>query len=800
MAKKKAKPKPTRSAPPAPKPPSAGSSPADSSRTIIGLLTGIAVIAAIHLAASFIPALRTWGIDYWSELPVVWRFVLVGIIAISFVPAVGLAVDRAVGSVARTKAASIGALIVLGVLFYVFRSHGYSYGDSYSFLSYYRDTGVLPALSGQLKTQVLDLVAHWALFRYALMPMGGSVAQSYAILGAVGGVFAVWAIVRIANALANDHSARRLIIASALTSSAVILFFGHAESYTLTNVAFLWALAFALKARHKPKLIWLGWGMYVLAVLFHQLAVAALPVMVWAHWRRTENRPLWSGNAKIVMTFIGGFIAWLVAAYVYRVIREPIFVPLAANHDSAYTAFSLYHLVDTVNLLFFLAPMGVIGLVIWFVTKPRENPRAGHLLIAIAAAATWYFTFWVDPLIGAFRDWDLFAGFAIPLSIWAGSAIALRFSKEQPPAWLWVPVAALGIAHAGGFVATTQNEMAVAERIDRMVDEDIHYSGRFFNGSRLLPWAVVLRNELGRNDLAIRHLHRYAEISPRQPMAWWNLCRSYRELGMLDSALSAVERAVALAPQTPIFLQTALQLRYQTGDAEGVRPMLEQIVAAQDTSYTPRVMLGNVYRQLGRYADARRTLEGARQLHPDEHEAYYMLGRVDEATGDTANAIANFETAIQHGAQGDEIFQSLLALYQRTGRLQDALNISGRWEQAEPNSANAAYMRGTSFYLNNQFDSAKTILERARSLDSTSALTVSYLASTERHLGHPDRAKELAERAAQLDNRLALPYLELVHLAADANNNEAAIQATREYLRRAPQDSGMAYLQPFILK
>lgn len=767
---------------------------------VAALLIGIGIITLIHLITSFVPALRTWGIDYWSELPVVWRFVLVAIIAASFIPAVGIAIDRVFSSLLQAKAAKIGTVVVLGVLFYVFRSHGYSYGDSYSFLTYYNKTGVLPALSGQLMTQVLDLVTHWALFRYLLMPMGGTVAQSYAILGAIGGALAVWAIIRIAAALATERSARWLIVAASLTSCAVILFFGHAESYTLTNVAFLWALAFALEARQQPQRIWAAWGMYALAVAFHQLAVAAFPVMVWAHWRRTQNRPLWTGNAKIIMTFVGGFIAWLVAAYVYRIVKEPIFVPLVGNHDSAYSAFSVYHFIDTVNLLLFLAPMGVIALGLWFVTKPREHPRAGHLLIAVAAAATWYFTFWVDPLIGAFRDWDLFAGVAFPISIWAGSLITLRFAKGNTPQWLWVPVAALGIAHAGGFVATAQSEMAVAERVDRMVNEDVHYSAKFFNGSRLLPWAVVLRNELNRNDLAINHLHRFAEISPNQPMAWWNLCRTYREEGMLDSALIAVKHAAQLAPRTPMFLQTVLQLQYETGDAEGARPLLEQIVAASDTAYTPRCMLGNVYRQLGRYDDARRVLDQAIQLQPAEQQAYYFLGLTDRALSDTAAAITNIERSIQHGGRGDDIFQNLLELYQASGRAQEAVKIAARWEQAQPNSARAIFMLGTSYFYDNQFDSAQACMERALELDPENALIVNNLATTARRLGHPDQARDLALRAAQMDTSLALPYLELVHLADDAKDHASAVEATREYLKRAPQDSSMAFLQPFITK
>jgi hypothetical protein len=75
---------------------------------------------------------------------------------------------------------------------------------------------------------------------------------------------------------------------------------------------------------------------------------------------------------------------------------------------------------------------------------------------------------------------------------------------------------------------------------------------------------------------------------------------------------------------------------------------------------------------------------------------------------------------------------------------------------------------------------------------------VYYLATCNRLLGNAEEAKRLAQRSASLDQQSALPYMELIYLADDAGDREAAVAATREYLKRAPADSGMSYLQQFI--
>jgi tetratricopeptide (TPR) repeat protein len=97
-----------------------------------------------------------------------------------------------------------------------------------------------------------------------------------------------------------------------------------------------------------------------------------------------------------------------------------------------------------------------------------------------------------------------------------------------------------------------------------------------------------------------------------------------------------------------------------------------------------------------------------------------------------------------------------------------------------------------------RYAEAHEALKQSLTLDSTSALTRYYLATTYRHLDQPQQAWAEARRAAELDSSLALTYLEMVHLAADAGDRAAAVEATREYLRRAPADSGMGYLRQFM--
>ena len=105
---------------------------------------------------------------------------------------------------------------------------------------------------------------------------------------------------------------------------------------------------------------------------------------------------------------------------------------------------------------------------------------------------------------------------------------------------------------------------------------------------------------------------------------------------------------------------------------------------------------------------------------------------------------------------------------------------------------------GTCYYMVDDNEHALKEFESALRLDPKHALTCYYIASTYRKMGKLDVAMQYAKQAASLDPRLALPYLEQIYIAADQGDRETAVRATSEYLKRAPSDSGMAYLQQFM--
>lgn len=781
-----------------PAPPDAGQEDAAASRLTTLVLTVVGLLGLLHLVTSFVPSIRTWGIDYWSEFPVIVRLGLVVLLGLTMTPGIAAQVDRRFSAIIHSRWAPLAGMALLGVLFVVFQSRGYAYGDGYSFMAYFTD-GKLPALDAHLATQFMDLFAHWALYRFILMPLGGTVALSYALLGAAAGVLALWAIGRIAAALTRDHASRRFVIAMAVTSGAMILWFGHVESYTLVNAAALWMIAFVLDARNKKGRIWAAWGMWILALSLHQLALAFLPALVWAHWRtRKTGRPPFDTSTSAAL-FGGGFLVWAVATFLQRQIGIPVFVPIYSMPDTLYSAFSVQHLIDALNLILFLAPVGLVGLAAWPMKNRQDKiTRIVAGLVGVMAAWAWYFAFWIDPLIGAFRDWDLLAAFAFPLSLWAGVTVVNRFPNAAVPRWLWVPVAALGVMHAGAFVGSVQNEVDSALRVDRLVHEDVHYTAEFFAGTRLPPWAAIIGRTLGRYDLARDHLSLRVQIDPTDALAWANLGNAYRRLQMADSSLICYREASDRDTTNEKYANNLGVLYTEERNWEGAAYAFERAAANSDTGYAALSSLGLVYINLSRFDDARAKLDKAIAMRPNEFSAYYNRGLLEEILADTAAAIANYEEAVKHIPGADDIYTRLVQLYQWSGRPLEAINVAKTWEKENPESRAAVFLMGTCYYMLDDNENSLRAFEKALRIKPDDALICYYIASIYRKMGQLDVAMQFAQKSASLDRNLALPYLEQVYIAADQGDREAAVRATHEYLTRSPGDSGMAYLQQFL--
>ncbi|MBD3298158.1 MAG: hypothetical protein GF341_05840, partial [candidate division Zixibacteria bacterium] len=234
--------------------PQASSPSAELSSPMKWVLTGLGVLMLLHVVTSFAPGLESWGVNYWTDISIIWRLLFIALVAICFIPRLAASIAEMTSSFLASRLNRVAAVVALGIIMFVFRMDALAYGDGYSFLGYF-EGGNMPTIGVHLSTQYFDLLVHWAVYRHLVMPFGGSIPLAYALVASVAGMLSVWALIRIARALSADRAVRGLIIAATMASGAMALFFGHVESYTLANLSLLWTIAFLLEARTRRRLL-----------------------------------------------------------------------------------------------------------------------------------------------------------------------------------------------------------------------------------------------------------------------------------------------------------------------------------------------------------------------------------------------------------------------------------------------------------------------------------------------------------------------------------------------------------------
>jgi len=100
--------------------------------------------------------------------------------------------------------------------------------------------------------------------------------------------------------------------------------------------------------------------------------------------------------------------------------------------------------------------------------------------------------------------------------------------------------------------------------------------------------------------------------------------------------------------------------RLAAGEVRAAIPPLEQARNISPATGSIREALAVAYLRAQRYGDALPEAEAAVECAPNDHYAYYLLGRADQGVGDRTAARAQFKLA-NWLRPGDEAYQAALA-------------------------------------------------------------------------------------------------------------------------------------------
>ena len=138
-----------------------------------------------------------------------------------------------------------------------------------------------------------------------------------------------------------------------------------------------------------------------------------------------------------------------------------------------------------------------------------------------------------------------------------------------------------------------------------------------------------------------------------------------------DRAQADLEKAVAQNPLLPGAHARLGELLLAIGDGERARAAFAQELALDPDEFTSNLNLGVMAKEDQAYVEARRYLERALKVRPNDPGVRYQLANVDLATGDLDPARQALETLVKESPDFAEAHATLATVYYRMKRTAD---------------------------------------------------------------------------------------------------------------------------------
>lgn len=393
---------------------------------VVGLC-GLLVVA--RFTTSFFPHLRAWGINHLAYLPLWVRILFVVLSFCVFVPKL----NRGLRSIARKLFSfsaeqiskrkrcycyAIASLVSMGI-FWAFRCKTYFLGDGYQ-LAATLDTGVVVHTWSEIGETMLYVGLHKLLNVFSSVDTVLTFQVGSVLVGGIFVFLALW----ISDHLGKDLFEKVFVFSILATMGSVQLFFGYVERYSFVSLAVLGYVFSSVRWIEERGKIAIPALLFLLAIVLHLSSFFLLPSLIYLFLLTGQRR---ATAAKLLLAGAGMLVALaLVSLYAYyskpllvRIFVLPFGYRFTYGHVSGYTSFSTAHLLDMANEVLLLSSAGVILVLATLLASFRKthitSPRMLFLLLVVGSGIVFHFT--LDPLLGAARDWDMFAitsiGYAI---------------------------------------------------------------------------------------------------------------------------------------------------------------------------------------------------------------------------------------------------------------------------------------------------------------------------------------------------------------------------------------------------
>lgn len=330
---------------------------------------------------------------------------------------------------------------------------------------------------------------------------------------------------------------------------------------------------------------------------------------------------------------------------------------------------------------------------------------------------------------------------------------------------------------------------------------------------------IGLYVDLKRDAEAAKDVAMLLEQTQVEPRGWYLSALLAEREGMQQVANKALAKITELLDPVPIeFIRFRPQLlllngqaHYGLGEREKAKPYFEIFQRTQPGSPAAK-LLANIYLEEKNYDRALEALESYLRSFPGDSQALALLASAHMAqgrharasalmqqalrnkdapelytayglsllgTGQSANALAQLETAYKKDPEQTQAAFALVGLYLRSNQGAKALNIANALVTRQPNNPSYQNLLGLAKTRNGDVGGARAAFEAAIKIDPLLQAASLNLARLEMSAGNREQARALLEAV----------------LKSDEKNTEAMYEFASQATKEGRRDEALRWLQ-----
>ena len=342
--------------------------------------------------------------------------------------------------------------------------------------------------------------------------------------------------------------------------------------------------------------------------------------------------------------------------------------------------------------------------------------------------------------------------------------------------------------------------------------------------SYALLYLGILAEEQTHFDMAQEFYNKAQKYYPKNFYSYYNNARLYKKKGQFNEALSQVDLALQIRPDSSRALILKADLQYAGGDTQSAQETLEDIendslayynkgifykkqgdfaeaklsfLRALDASGPPESRhksaseLGVLFGKEGNYTNAEIYFKRALELYPRSAKYYYNLAYVQSLQNKKAEAMKNLEKSLNFGAEKASTYRYIARLYEDMGDLNGAEMALRKALQEVPRnteilSALSKVLISRSKWNDAIFHLQKTIDLSTGKLEKANAYY--NLGRVYFEIGNYKNAMFVLEKAYALDPKNTAFIALLGKVYADAGHPHKSIDLYKKELRDNPDN------------